>query len=191
MKKRLYILFLSLFSVSGVTSAQEVFNKVMESAQHILNEPTSTFTNTQIAKFKVDELNYMKGKAMEKDSVAAIDLLDVQSYYMSEFLSMFYTEIIYSTDLSAEDRKAKILLFIQASCACPLFNDTDKEKINILTATHNSLRSVLIRIGIRHISLLQKQWSSGAEESNLQTALQKNLRGNSKIFFVLLPIAVR
>ena len=94
MKKRLYILFLSLFSVSGVTSAQEVFNKVMESAQHILNEPTSTFTNTQIAKFKVDELNYMKGKAMEKDSVAAIDLLDVQSYYMSEFLSMFYTEII-------------------------------------------------------------------------------------------------
>ena len=72
----------------------------------------------------------MKGKAMEKDSVAAIDLLDVQSYYMSEFLSMFYTEIIYSTDLSAEDRKAKILLFIQASCACPLFNDTDKEKIN-------------------------------------------------------------
>ena len=116
MKKRLYILFLSLFSVSGVTSAQEVFNKVMESAQHILNEPTSTFTNTQIAKFKVDELNYMKGKAMEKDSVAAIDLLD--------------TEIIYSTDLSAEDRKAKILLFIQASCACPLFNDTDKEKIN-------------------------------------------------------------
>lgn len=130
MKKRLYILFLSLFSVSGVTSAQEVFNKVMESAQHILNEPTSTFTNTQIAKFKVDELNYMKGKAMEKDSVAAIDLLDVQSYYMSEFLSMFYTEIIYSTDLSAEDRKAKILLFIQASCACPLFNDTDKEKIN-------------------------------------------------------------
>ena len=55
MKKRLYILFLSLFSVSGVTSAQEVFNKVMESAQHILNEPTSTFTNTQIAKFKVDE----------------------------------------------------------------------------------------------------------------------------------------
>ena len=130
MKKRLYILFLSLFSVSGVTSAQEVFNKVMESAQHILNEPTSTFTNTQIAKFKVDQLNYMKGKAMEKDSVAAIDLLDVQSYYMSEFLSMFYTEIIYSTDLSAEDRKAKILLFIQASCACPLFNDTDKEKIN-------------------------------------------------------------
>ena len=98
MKKRLYILFLSLFSVSEVTSAQEVFNKVMESAQHILNEPTSTFTNTQIAKFKVDELNYMKGKAMEKDSVAAIDLLDVQSYYMSEFLSMFYTEIIYSTD---------------------------------------------------------------------------------------------
>ena len=170
MKKRLYILFLSLFSVSGVTSAQEVFNKVMESAQHILNEPTSTFTNTQIAKFKVDELNYMKGKAMEKDSVAAIDLLDVQSYYMSEFLSMFYTEIIYSTDLSAEDRKAKILLFIQASCgqaheACM--------KRSILATTHNSLRSVLIRIGIRHISLLQKQWSSGAEESNLQTALQK------------------
>jgi len=130
MKKILPLLSLILFAFCATASAQEVFNKVMESAQHILNEPASAFTNKKIAKFKIDELNYMKSKAVDTDSLTANQILDIQSYYMSEFLSLFYTEIIYSTDLSAEDRKTKILLFVQASCACPLFNDTDKEKIS-------------------------------------------------------------
>lgn len=130
MKKNLFILLATLFFAPEPALAQEVFNKVMENARQIIDRQTSTFTNTQIAKFKVDELNYMKSKAVDTDSISASDLLDIQSYYMSEFLSLFYTEIVYSTELSTDDRKAKIMLFIQASCACPLFNDTDKETIN-------------------------------------------------------------
>ncbi len=130
MKKRSRILLAALISLYEPLPAQEVFNTVMESAQQVLNEPTSTFTNSQIAKFKVDELNYMKSKAADTDTLSAADLLDVQSYYMSEFLSLFFTEIIYSAELSPEERKAKILLFIGASCDSPLFNDSDKEKIN-------------------------------------------------------------
>lgn len=130
MKKFIPLLSFLLFACGATTSAQEVFNKVLENAQHILKEPTSTFTNQKIAQFKIDELLYMKNKAVDTDTLKATELLDIQSYYMSEFLSLFFTEIVYSTDLSAEDRKTKILLFVQASCACPLFNDTDKEKIN-------------------------------------------------------------
>ena len=130
MKKFLSVLSFALFTTGGAVSAQEVFNKVLESAQHTINEPTSSFTNAQIARFKVDVLQYMKSKALEKESANVNELLDIQAYYMSEFLSLFYTEIIYSTELSVEDRKAKIFLFIQASCTCPLFDDNDKEKIN-------------------------------------------------------------
>ena len=100
MKKFLSVLSFALFTTGGAVSAQEVFNKVLESAQHTINEPTSSFTNAQIARFKVDVLQYMKSKALEKESANVNELLDIQAYYMSEFLSLFYTEIIYSTELS-------------------------------------------------------------------------------------------
>ena len=65
--------------------------------------------------------------------------LDVQAYYMSEFLTLFFKEILSDKKLSDEKKKNKILMFMDASCSNPLFNDSDKETINAYINEGNEL----------------------------------------------------
>ena len=63
MKKLFYTTVVMLFMFTVNTNAQEVFNAVMQSAQNALKDPVQNFSKTQMAKFKIDELNYLKSKA--------------------------------------------------------------------------------------------------------------------------------
>ena len=117
MKKLFYTLIALLTMTATQSNAQEVFNSVLESAQNALKDPVQNFSKTQIAKFKIDALNRN-------------DLLDIQSYYMSEFISKYLTEIICCEGQPDSVKKAIVFLFVNASAVCPLFNDKDKDKIN-------------------------------------------------------------
>lgn len=128
---RLFYTFAVVFLFwAAEADAQEVFKSVYESAQKALNEPVQNFTKKRIAKFKIDELDYLKRKVGKMESIKRNDILDVQAYYMSEFLSRYLTEIVYSEGQPDSVRKALVYLFVNASAVCPLFNDTDKDTIN-------------------------------------------------------------
>ncbi len=128
--KKLFYTLIALLTISATANAQEVFNSVLESAQNALKDPVQNFSKTQIAKFKIDELNYLKSKTSKYESIKKNDLLDIQAYYMSEFISRYLTEIICCEGQPDSVKKATVYLFVNASAMCPLFNDKDKDTIN-------------------------------------------------------------
>lgn len=130
MKASFITVMLAILIGVAPAAGQEVFRSVYESAQKSLKDPVQNFAKTKIAQFKIDELDYMKSKAVDTDTLSKNDLLDLQAYYMSEFLSKYLTEIIYNEDQPDSVKKSIIYLFVNASAICPLFNDNDKEKIN-------------------------------------------------------------
>ena len=130
MKKLFYTLIALLTMTATQSNAQEVFNSVLESAQNALKDPVQNFSKTQIAKFKIDALNYLKSQTSKYESIKRNDLLDIQSYYMSEFISKYLTEIICCEGQPDSVKKAIVFLLVNASAVCPLFNDKDKDKIN-------------------------------------------------------------
>ena len=48
-------------------------------------------------------------------------------YYLSEFITLFFNEILKSKRLNEEKRKEKILMFMDASVSNPLFEDADED----------------------------------------------------------------
>lgn len=139
MRKLFYTAFIAIFAFATNTKAQEVFNTVMESANSALKNPVQSFSKTQMARFKIDELNYIKSKSDTMETEKRNWLMDVQAYYMSEFLSRYLTEIIYNEGQPDSVKKAMVYLFVNASAICPLFNDTDKAKINKYINTDKTL----------------------------------------------------
>ena len=118
--KHIFILVLGLILGTTNAEAQDVYNLVLGSATRIINNPTSNFTNVQIAQFKRTALTYMKSKALEISDTIPSALLDTQAYYMSEFITLFIDDIVKSKRLSDDKRKQRILMFT-------LFNDPDKD----------------------------------------------------------------
>ena len=124
---RTLLIILTFFLTSFHMQAQEVFNLVLDNATRVVNSPTSGFAQAQIAQFKRTTLLYIKRKAFERTDSVPAKFLNTQAYYMSEFLSLFFNEILKDKKAGEEMRKAKIMLFMNASAANPLFYDEDKE----------------------------------------------------------------
>ena len=54
--------------------------------------------------------------------------LDTQAYWLSEFLTLFFDQIVKDKkNRDDEERKARILMFMEASLRNPLFHDKDEE----------------------------------------------------------------
>ncbi len=128
MKKIILILFLAFFS--NVAEAQEIYNIVLDGAKRVVNSPASSFTQTRIAQFKVTSLTYISQKAFETKEVVTEDFLDTQAYYLSEFLTCFFEEILTNRKMEGEKKKERILLFIDATVSNPLFHDTDTATVH-------------------------------------------------------------
>jgi hypothetical protein len=125
--KKIIFTFIITFGIALSSSAQDVYNYVLESSTRIVNIPTSNFTNTRIAQFKRTALIYMKSKALETMPEVTAQFLDTQAYYLSEFVTLFFNEILKENKDNQELTKSKIQLFIDASFSNPLFNDPDTE----------------------------------------------------------------
>ena len=100
---------------------------VLDNATRIVNSPTSSFLNTQIAQFKRTALIYIKSKAFERTDSVPAKFLNTQAYYLTEFLNLFFAEMIKIKDLPEKARKQRILRFMDASACNPLFHDLDEE----------------------------------------------------------------
>ncbi len=120
-------LVLCLLCLPSMVRAQDVFNYVLDNATRVVNSPTSGYTQAQIAQFKRTSLLYLQKKAFEQSETVATDLLDTQAYYLSEFLTLFFTEVMKDKKQPEAVRKNKILLFMNASVMNPMWNDTDRE----------------------------------------------------------------
>lgn len=126
--KKLLLFALLLTSFSPATlRAQEVYNYMLENATRTVNTPSSSFTQTRVAQFKLTVLIYMKRKATETMPTVTENFLNTQAYYFSEFLSLFFDEILKDRRAKDEKRREKIHLFMDASLSNPLFNDPDEE----------------------------------------------------------------
>lgn len=109
--------------------AQAVYELVLSNATRTINSPSSGYTQTQIAQFKRSALLYLKRKTIERDSVTSVSLLDTQAYYLSEYVSLFFKEILKAKRLSEGRRRRKIMSFMEASASNPLFFDSDEDEV--------------------------------------------------------------
>lgn len=129
MKKKnvLWVILFAFSMCSSSLKAQEVYKMVLENATQIVNSPTKNFTQVKIAQFKKTALVYLKSRAFSTMPEVKAEFLNTQAYYLSEFIFLFFTQILKDNKLSEEERKCKIYLFMDASISNPLFNDPDTE----------------------------------------------------------------
>ena len=116
-----------MLAMPNASRAQDVYNMVLENANKVVDSPSKSFTQVKIAQFKKTALIYLKKKAFENNSVVKAEFLNTQAYYLSEFIFLFFTQILKDHKLSEEERRKKIYLFMDASLSNPLFNDPDTE----------------------------------------------------------------
>lgn len=127
MKKYLFTLLTLFTCFASSVKAQDVYNLVLNNATRIVNNPTSNYTQTQISQFKRTALVYMKSKAFEATDSVPSAFLDTQAYYLSEFITLFFNDVMKSKRLDNEKRKERIMMFTDASISNPMFDDTDKD----------------------------------------------------------------
>ena len=110
-------------------NAQEIYKIVYKNAEQIVNDPNSGVTKARIAQFKVSQLTYLYQKAFETMPEVTDRFLDVQAYYLTEFMSLYQAELVKSSKETPEERAKKVMIFLDATVSNPLFNDTDEETI--------------------------------------------------------------
>jgi hypothetical protein len=127
MKTFLMTLLFGVFAM-GV-NAQEIYKIVYKNAEQIVNDPNSGVTKARIAQFKVSQLTYLYQKAFETMPEVTDRFLDVQAYYLTEFMSLYQAELVKSSKDTPEERAKKVMIFLDATVSNPLFGDTDEETI--------------------------------------------------------------
>lgn len=138
MKKSLYVIL--LFALLPMTmSAQDVYNYLLDATTNTVNNPTSTYTQVRIAQFKRTALVYLKRKALETMPEVTEQFLNKQAYYMSEYVALFFDEILKGKKDNEQKRMAKIYLFMDTSKAYPLFDDPDTDMTDSYIIEGNEL----------------------------------------------------
>ena len=125
--KKIFYLSLLLCFLPLKMSAQEVYNYLLDATTNTVNNPTNSYTQVRIAQFKRTALVYMKRKAFEQMPEVTEEFLNKQAYYMSEFVALFFDEILKGRKEKENKRLAKINLFMNTSKAYPLFDDPDTD----------------------------------------------------------------
>ena len=120
-------LLLGVFAMGA--NAQEIYKIVYKNAEQIVNDPNSGVTKARIAQFKVSQLTYLYQKAFETMPEVTDRFLDVQAYYLTEFMSLYQAELVKSSKETPEERAKKVMIFLDATVSNPLFGDTDEETI--------------------------------------------------------------
>lgn len=125
--KQALLLLLLLCASFPLSSAQKVYDYVLQSSTNTVNNPLATYTDAQVAQFKRTALVYLKKKCFEKVDTISGEFLDVQAYYLSEFVTLFCRDVYQARRLSETGRKERIMLFMDASVSNPLFDDSDQQ----------------------------------------------------------------
>lgn len=126
MKKITTLIVIIIFS-SQLGKAQDIYNTILEDAQKVAFDENSNNIVAKIAMFKYNELKYIKETAFKCVDTLTTKFLDDQAYYMNEYIGIFFNNVLLNQQIDKKEKKDLILLFIDASCSNPLFNDSDKE----------------------------------------------------------------
>lgn len=126
MLKKIFTLLFVVFSTATLP-AQEIYNFVLESAQRTINNCSSSEMQVSIAQFKNTALVYLKSQAFAHQEEVSEDFLNTQAYYMSEFVTLFLSEVVAVQKKGKKVKEKTMLLFMEASLANPLFPDRDEE----------------------------------------------------------------
>jgi hypothetical protein len=127
MKTFLLSLLFATFTLGG--SAQEIYKLVYQSAKSTLENPATPLTKAKIAQFKLSQLTYLYQKAFDTMPEVTDRFLDIQAYYLSEFLTLYQADLVKSSKMSSEERAKRVMIFLDATVSNPLFNDKDEETI--------------------------------------------------------------
>ncbi len=77
--KRFLFVIITIFAINSSTlKAQEVYNLVLNNATRIVNNPTCSYTQIQIAQFKRTNHINMKPKAIKETDTEPTNLLETQ-----------------------------------------------------------------------------------------------------------------
>jgi hypothetical protein len=135
MKKTILAITL-LFLLAIPANAQDVLKDILKTSTAIANDTTKNINDRKIAVFKVDELNYMKGKvapdilAKSKDMKffnEQIKMLNEQSLAMKIYCDLYLKR---EAECKKKNRDKVKEIFKQATKDIPLFQEEDEELNN-------------------------------------------------------------
>ncbi len=128
MRKTLTVILL-VIAAATQGYGQEVYNRLYESANQVLNDPEAPKSKTDVNHFYVTVLNYLKGTASTRMETVTTTFLDTQAYYLSEFVGSFFRNLSRAHQVSAECQHGVLMAYVNASINNPLFGDADTEKV--------------------------------------------------------------
>ncbi|MBR6286249.1 MAG: hypothetical protein IKR18_04565 [Bacteroidaceae bacterium] len=124
MKKLLITALMLTFAFSS--NSQDVFKRIFNNAEKIVNDPNSNPTILDVCNFEVMALKYLKQQAFKSKAEVEVDFLDNQAYYMTQYINSFFKNLS-SLREQPKEQKKMIITYMKTSCDNPLFDDNDTE----------------------------------------------------------------
>lgn len=124
---RIMIVCTLLMGAATQIQAQDVFNYVLEKAEGIVNNPHSTEIDLKINQFKATALRYIPTAGIRLHGSANVETMDVQAVGLNEFLLKYFSVL---QKVPAKDRKAYVMLFVEASRKHVLYPDEKNKEIS-------------------------------------------------------------
>lgn len=127
MIKKLCAIILTCTGLCSGIQAQELYNEVLQKAEKIVNDPRSDEVSVQVNHFKSTALRYTKNMAFKNRESVTTRFLDLQAYYLSDFLRRFFLEVGELQGSDTKTRKNRIWEYVNISVSNPLFDNADKK----------------------------------------------------------------
>lgn len=112
---------------AGQLQAQELYNEVLTKAENVVNDPKADDVSVKVNHFKSTALRYLRHMAVKNKPDMSAQFLDIQAYYMTDFLSKFFKDLAAVQNDNTRARKECIIMYVNASVGNPLFESADTE----------------------------------------------------------------
>lgn len=112
---------------AGQLQAQELYNEVLSKAEKVVNDPKADEVSIKVNHFKSTALRYLRHMAVKDMPEVSAQFLDVQAYYLTDFLSKFFKDMAAVQNDKTKARKECIIMYVNASVGNPLFESADTE----------------------------------------------------------------
>ena len=139
MTKKITVIIAILLGIQLSATSQEIYNEVLAKSEAIVNDPKASDINIKLNHFKSTALRYIRSTAHKQKKQVTASFLDVQAYYMSDFLGRFFKDLSTIQNSSEKKRKEYIMMYVNASVGNPLFENQDEEITECFIDDNNNL----------------------------------------------------
>lgn len=127
MIKKFYFILLAYTGLGTNLQAQQLYNEVLQKAEKVVNDPRADEVSIKVNHFKSTALRYTKTMAFKTRESVTTQFLDLQAYYLSDFLTRFFKELSGMQDSDEKARKTCVWEYVNISVSNPLFETADKD----------------------------------------------------------------